>query len=493
MLILHSVLGLCQEAKTQLASYEIITKGVKYGLVDSSGQSILNAKFDTIFPINLDKVGLSKNGDWGLYSSKNEKLIRPRYDRIIGYNTFVPYDPTETYDSELPYLTANKNLRDLDLYVVIKDEKFGIMESDGKVLLPMDFDWIRVKDYRVGFKKHPYFEVTVNDKVGIYDLDAKVLLEPSYSQIKLTKNTIIAEDSLSVHFFNLDGTKMDLPYSIDGIIDIRSDGSIIVTKDGKQGVLNDGKLVVDIKYDAIESFEQAKGYKTKIGELYGVISPDGTLVIEPAYDDLEVTPIGFIVSNNGKKGFLQFDDRMFLAIELDDIKYIPEPFLHPGSDIQGLIISKNGKKGFHLPFEKIVVEPAYDEIEFVGSGFLVSKDGLQGYMLLDGTLFLPIAYEDIRVWKSGHTIIVRRDGKEGLLDQEGKEVLDIVYDSLALYPSGIILAKLNGKYGLYATDGAELTEPKWSNYKYASADVISFSDGKDWFDFSVSELLKAKK
>lgn len=491
------LLAMAQEKSNEPNKYNIINNNSKYSLEDLSGKSLLELEYDTIVAVGINKVGLRIKDKWGIYSVKDNLLIPPDYDHVIGYKTLVPDQWPEIAGSGVAYYSRSNELRNLqDIYLVIKGTKIGAVRSDGIILVPVDYSFIKVEHYSIGWNDYHYFEVHDQAKKGIYTIDGKYLLEPEFSEISVTENLIIAKKSSSVHFCDKEGKKFDFSYSIDSYENVKPDGSVVVVKDMKKGVFKDGGLLVDIKYDDIGRFFTAGGFKTRNGNLYGVISPDGTLVIEPQYDDIDVTKLGFIVSKDGKKGVQEFDKKMSLQIEYDDILYVPKPFpfgTPSKNDLSAFIVTKEGKKGVVLPNKQMLLQIEYDSIEFVGTGFVVAKNGVQGYVLPDKTFLLPIQYEDIRVWESGHVIIVEQNQKEGMLGEDGKELLPIEYNSLALYPSGIILAELDNKFGLYKYDGQLLIEPSWGKYKFKSKNEVSFSNGEEWVDFKINELLKSKE
>ena len=121
---------------------------------------------------------------------------------------------------------------------VEKDEKYGYINSAGKVVVPLEYDW--AEDF--GILAPGLARVKKDKKCGIVNTAGKVVVAPEYGYI---------EDFC------------DLGYAI-------------VEKDGKEGCINSsGEVIVPLKYDHVFYFfdglarvykNNKKGYVNAFGE-----------------------------------------------------------------------------------------------------------------------------------------------------------------------------------------------------------------------------------
>ncbi len=98
-----------------------IVKKEGYGLIDKSGNEILQTRYDSIYEIETGNFVLLKNNLRGLASAKGKVLIEPRFDKLVDIGNG---------------------------YVIISSAgKYGVSTSDGLSVIPMTHDYISYLDY----------------------------------------------------------------------------------------------------------------------------------------------------------------------------------------------------------------------------------------------------------------------------------------------------------------------------------------------------------
>lgn len=148
--------------------------------------------------------------------------------------------------------------------------------------------------------------------------------------------------------------------------------------------------------------------------------------------DKETAPFGeklIAVKQKGKWGFMNLKGKMAIAATYQRT--------HNFSD--GLAaVKKGGKWGFINKNNKFIIQPTYSAV-FI-------EQFLNGYAT------------------------VKKDGKWGMIDQKGKVILPFTYQEVGIQQEGLILVKVNNKYGFVNLKNEVVIEPI---YNYA----LEFSNG----------------
>ena len=483
-----------QQSELNQKKEEIIIDDDKYGLVDYNDQLLLKPSFDTIYRLNKNDFALSVNNKWGIYSQGRNILINPLYDFIVGYEIILPTRlPKDKYLNYLQYYPRNKKYDKLGLLFTVNNNRVGVVNYEGDVILDTSYDLVYLQEYFKGLKKNYYLELLKDDKKGLSSIDGNLHINPKYNKILWVDDTIACKDSIRATLFNTELLKIELPFVIQDFETCGYGKSIEIISDGRRGIYKDNEILIEPKYDEINCDLLVPGYETNINSNYGFINSNGLIVTEPIYDEIEFTSGGIVVKKDGQVGVLKLDGTELVEVSFDSIEFTPSLFKYHDYKLKGFVVSDGPKKGFILEDGAPFLPVEYDEIDNVGSGLIIRKGQLKGYMTINKEKLLPVEFQDIRVWKSGHTIIVRKNDKEGLYDINGKEVLPIEFDRLTLYPSNVLLVKKYNKYGLYTSEGLELMEPKWLDYKMKRRGKASFYDGKRWTQFSISKLAESIK
>lgn len=181
----------------------------------------------------------------------------------------------------------------------------------------------------------------------------------------------------------------------------------------------------------------------------------------------------------GKKGVLKTDGTVVLEPKYDDITYL--------EDVDDFLVKNNEKYGIISSKKETKVQIIYDKIELMDADaglYLVQKDNKYGVMDFKGNIRIYIENDEIGVDAgkfeengiknkyilAGNLIPVRKDEKWGLYDKSGKQLVDFKYDSLGYIASNnkdainllvipdynVLVACEDSKYTLLNSSGEEL-------------------------------------
>lgn len=164
--------------------YAVVGKDQEYGVVDlETGKEIISLKYDSVeYVQSIGEFIVSSNSNYGMQKPGSQTpTIKLEYESI-----------------EL--LNAEKKL-----YIVGKNEKYGVINSEGNEVIPTEYDQIgltSVSAYKAQNEKDKYIingeciPVMRNGSYGLYSIDGTLLASTRFSEIGCEKpNEIIKNTS----------------------------------------------------------------------------------------------------------------------------------------------------------------------------------------------------------------------------------------------------------------------------------------------------------
>ena len=416
----------------------------KYGLVDFKGKRITKPIYDNIesVPYKEGELLVTQNGKMGIINIKGVDLIKPQYDVISVDNYFVENEGykysgyiigEKTEDGyRHGYIDSKWNLvvepKYNDLYRIIdisnKDELYLVVADNGRygvlkgntLVIPNEYQSIRYD------KTNDIIIVEKIKKFGVMNLDGKEIIPIKYNQIDVTGMYIYAKNGETVEVYDKDGNKTDIDgntsiintentnykvkiENIDGktsysLINregkkitkneyayleyIGNDSFIASLRSGKIGIIDfNENEKIQIKYDSIEKIQNTDLIRTilneeKVNDIYSkdfkVLTSMKDAIIENKEDYLKIynaIDTEYYDLKGNKKDYKEIDsNRKLYAKKMENGKWSFE--------------DKNGKN----------IEGEYDKVtEFNKYGFAgIKKDGKWGVMNEDGTIIQEPIY-----------------------------------------------------------------------------------------------------
>jgi len=464
--------------------YVVKQKG-KYGKISETGMLLLPIKYPKIIAGNLH-VTLVKNkknetqlvfnkqnklfskkieyaalyqnlaivkadGKFGVL--KNETIIPFEYDSIFIPRSNSNYNSYNSNKSKPKIKTPNPQLQPsliISYLTLEKNNKFGLVNSDGAIIYPADNDAVTNAD------SYGYYSVKKGNLYGIYfsksadgkktNIEFDRIFTDGYGAIMASKNQ-------KAGIFNLKGEQIaPFEYDNDFIAQYSSIG-YRVAKDKKRGILDkQGNVIVPPIYDDIDTFSLGNRdfLNVKKDEKHGVINLKGEIIIPVVFEWIGEENNMFKVmtaepnrkfglyDKNGKAvvpteyqwitnsvsqfskitilkiaddqyNFLNQQNEFIFTENISDYGYILDehklknPFASGRGDIRIFVKSKSGKYGlFNETSQKLVAPMVYDEI-------------------------LQFFESRIHLYYS-----VRKGKKFGLINEEGKEIIPVQYNAISI-------------------------------------------------------------
>lgn len=381
----------------------------KFGIVDFDENKVSEAEYDQVEAL-MDKEGeilIKKNDKYGVINVKGVELVHPDYDYIkgdgytdsngykdagyiVGIKTLsgINYGYLDKNEKEVlkkeqesiyrvteinsldTYLVAskngrfaifknNENLTDykyIDIYynpetqdfTVQKNKSFGLIDLNGKVIVPEQYDELQVVGIYVKTSKNGenfifdlngnlvenpkftsltktsterfYITIDENNKYGIADLDKNIVIENKYDYIDEIESTglLIAtvNDDITIYsgsateIFSVNNAKLSIIGEYIQVITAKEsyyltvngkkvdnktvyiDNMIYASKSNKKWGFVDLKdnVIVDYKYDEVTEINEYGFAGIKKNGKWGVINKNGEVILEPTYQSDVINP-----------------------------------------------------------------------------------------------------------------------------------------------------------------------------------------------------------
>lgn len=451
----HGIIGLIDEDDDIIAPfiYDFIDefprngllsvcRGGKLGFINLLGEETIPAIYD-IIPDHFS-ISYEKNGR---YYGKETTI--PTYKELVSY---VPIYNKWHFTNEVvgPFI-HNNNFREYGYLIVIrKKNKWGIIDLNGSVTVPFEYD--EIGDLYNNF----FIPVKAEGKWGFVNQYFNTIIPCIYDEaeqyghlncFKVKKNNYWA-----FIFLQNDWHYRITEFKYHGITRISNDLSI-VRKGSKYGIIDDNfQEIVPVLYDEIEDYLYNQKLKLKVGDKWGWAYFDENLhyTLSPfLYEEFEDFSDGLaLVKKNGMYGFINENWDEVIPFVYEEAF----PFLDGISSVKHNekwgVIDTNGDTLIPFEYEKLV------NFSWLGpSAIVASKEGKVGVVDRQNRVIVPFEYTTI--FPASNHLIVEKDGKKGLMNSEGNIVIPICCEEI-LYPILNIRAleqlfkyKIDGEWGVY--------------------------------------------
>ena len=427
--------------KVKSYSYYTVYENGKFGVINNEGETVINPEYTEIVLIPNKDVPISictydLNDQDGTYKTK---VINQKNEEI-----FKEYSKVEAIDN----FDSKQNIwYEDDVLRVEKDGKYGLINFEGKEVLPCDYDEITAlkgvtnnllvkKDGKVGLVnekgqtivnteykdiktlkegyKNEYIIVNDNNQYGIISTTGTVIIEPKYEDVKYLNNSemFAIKDAGVWKLINKDNQIL-IDGGYDNIIEAKGE-NVVVEKGGKYGVVttkNEEKIPVE--YEQIK-YTFSIYYIAKTGGKYGIINLNNEQVKDFNYINMDYVEKGdFIQADVSDTETVIFDNNLS-----EKISGIVSEINQEKGYIK--VYTNNEYKYYNFKFE----EKKSSDILTSNNLFLSKKDGKYGYVNKEGKVIVDYIYEDGTEQNSCGFAAVKKDGVWGSINKVGAVELE---------------------------------------------------------------------
>jgi len=423
---------------------------------------------------------INQNGDEVIIPSYQEMIIIPNEEKDVFVCTYDIDEQTGTYKTKainskneeiftayeqveaIDNIDKNNNLwYEKNILKVSKNGKYGLIDLNGKELLPIEYDEITVLD---GMENS--IIIKKDGKVGLVNDNGSILIEVNYKDIRALGETY-------------------------------KDGYITIDDAGKYGVVSaTKKQILENKYDEIMPVYLKDYYLIKEGEKKEVIDSNGNVILDSGFDDIKsATTNGVIFIKNNLYGEISTSAEITLDAKYQDLKEVKDGiYIAKQNDKYGIIdnvgneqlafeyagITYNEKADLFFAedseYNTSIINDIYD-VKATGILSEVNNEDEYIRMRVNDNYkyydFKGVETANTKVLKDNTIFLDKKDGKYGYVDKKGNPITEYIYDDATEQNKyGFVAVKKDGVWGSLDKNGKEVIEPKYKLENNLKIDFI---------------------
>lgn len=493
-------------------SYFTLYQNQKYGVIDTKGNIIVEAKYDKVAIPNPSKPVFICYYDYNsqedsystkVYNEKNEEIFS-QYEQVL---PLMFQDSTAKVPYEKSVLKYKEN------------GKYGIMDFEGKKITKAQYTSIESLLYKEG-----YLIVGENDKYGIINGKGKRIVKSQYDTI--TADGYYKEDSKYKYAGFIVSAKTETGYQygyinfkgkvileaeyneVDRVTEISDDENayLVAFKNGQAGLLKNKKYILQHQYEDIEYNKNNKLFTVQKASKQGIVDLEGKQIIETEYDNIFISQDLIIAEKDGESYTFDINgNKQDSEVNNELIKTENENYFISIEDNEKYgVLNKNNEK---------IIDNNYQYIEYVfGDLFIATKNGKSGVIDATGNTKINLEYDVVQrlentniiqaikikenvtklynknleevsflknavVYNKNNYIKVVSDTDMQYLDKEGK----IISSKEILEQNDIYALKKDEKWGFVDKEGNIIIEPKYDMVtEFNSYGFAGIKQGNKW-------------
>lgn len=410
-------------------NYLLMCEDGKYGVIDRSGNTIIEAKYEDIQIPNPEKPLFVCLDNYNEATSEyTTTILNEKGERILYQYVSVEGIYIGTATSEFPYEKSVLKYKE--------NGKWGLINFDGKKITKPIYEEISGLEYKEG-----QLLVKKDNKFGVINIKGATIIKNKYDSIKCDgyysdnehykiAGYIIANktnEGYRYGYINNKGKLILKPeyIELDRILEKKDDKNsyFVAFKNGRAGLIKNNKVILDYEYDDI--FYNAE-------------------------NDL------LIVQKNSQQGVMDMSTNSILPIKYTNILFAGK-YINAQTDSNVEIFNAKGEKQNNDNY--ISITQADNDDYFI----VITKDGL--YQILDknNNIITKNEYTYISHIKDNYFIATQNE-KTGIINSREDSIVDFKYDIIQ------IVAGTNLVQGLILKDSTT-----------------------DLYDFAINKLTSMKK
>lgn len=370
----------------------------KWGFLDTKGKEVIPCMYEDATDFNEGYATVILNGSKTCINKKGEEISGCNY-------TLSAWEKDEELGGRGTYIKGRQILKRRQLH--------GITDNNNNLLVPLIYESI----YGIGIYgrdihfHQEFYKVCKQGKWGVIDKNGKVILPCIYDKIdNYQGETGLVPVEKNEQFGLLDMSfNWVVPCKYEGLSPVKQQGKIWFREKGLWGLMNkDQKELIPPKYEYAGWIYDGRIHVT-IEKKQGIIDTAGKTIIPVMYDALsDKFHNGLVIAMKEKKwGALDTNHVTVIPFEYDDIRNFYK---------QITAVKKGTKFGFIKRNNEPITEYIYD---FVGHDWYMDgltevwRNGKVGYVNEQAIEVIPCIYDEQNGFnpKLGHHMRMGREWK----------------------------------------------------------------------------------
>ena len=417
-------------------NYFILKKSDKYGVINRTGNVIIEPNYTNIIIPNPEKDVFIcyQNDDIHVLNDSNEEIMT-EYEKV---------EPIKLKN------IASDLMYEKSVLKYLENEKYGLIDFSGKKVASAQYDELDALPYKEG-----ELLVKQDNKCGVINIKGNNLVEIKYDNIEvdgyytdnngykyagyIVSNT--TEEGYRYGYINYKGKLLlETKYNeLSRIADMQDNENIylIGAINGQYGVIKNKENVLNNEYQSIRYDANNNVLVVEKSKKFGISKLNGQIIVPVEYNQIDITGIYLyaqneqgttVYNNNGTQANI---DSNIAILETENEKY---------RDMQ------------------LACEMQNATIETVNDYIKVYNDTETKYLDKQGNEVLnTVVYQNNKIFASKN-----EQGKYGFVDKSNSIVVDYQYDKVTeVNEYGYAGVKKDGKWGVINQNGEVILEPTY--------------------------------
>ena len=514
-----------EKINVQDYAYSILRQEGKYGVINNSGDVVINPTYTNVIIPNPQKavfICYDENNTTKVLNQNNEQI----------FSEYAQLQPIRLKN------IASDLMYEKNLLTYKQDDKIGLINLEGEVIANPIYETIEGLPYKEG-----ELLVKLDGKYGVINNKGNNLVEPEYDQITVDNYTTeedgykragyivsnTTEDGYRYGYVDVDGNLLLEPAytEISRITNIKDGNNIylIVAQNGQYGLVKNQEPIIKNEYQSISYNSESNTLTLEKTKRYGVATLDGEVIIPTEFTQIDSTGIYIYATDvdGNVKAYkedgtpAEIDSNVYILntenenyqIKIDNTQGTSYSILNQAGeqitkqnysyinylyDNYFIVSVTGGKVGVINDKEEPIIEIQYDSIEKVeGTDYIITRLSQNSSTQLYDKNFKQLCemtnaiikkednyikiyndtetkYFDLEgnekqntdIFSDNQIYAKSKDGKWGFVDKSGNVVVDYIYDKATdLNSYGYAGIKLDGKWGVVDTSGKVIVEPTY--------------------------------
>jgi WG containing repeat len=392
-----------------------------WGLAHTDGSWLVEPKFEQADSISDGLARVTFNGKVGFIDRTGNFAIPPAFDKAWWFTPGFGRTSAE------------------------RDGIVGVIDKTGAWVFQTSYQQIHFAiAYGKGLSSGTVFgwNFKKDERWGLLDVDGRVVLDADFDQPlqHCTDGRLVALKNKEWFYFKGDGS----PLQPDGrLIDVSCSSVPPYTMQiGDKFGLVDAQMnpLTPVHFDAVVWAGPA-ARNVKIDSKWGRIALDGHWLIEPKFDYLSRDVIIFVASIDGKRGFMRSDSSWLIEPKFDAARI---------RGTETAFVTVAGATGLlRLSDQSWVVPPRPGVMCDINHAIMSQSDGTRVILSRTGETWIDVGAERVGINLDLGLLTFLRDGKWGLVDTAGQVMVEPQFDEPVLFADrlrGVAWAKRDGNW-----------------------------------------------
>jgi hypothetical protein len=415
------------------------------------------------------------------------------------------------------YIRKMIAIEHLTYYPVYEEEKYGFIDVNGALQIPIRYDSVASHYFCEGVKED-FILVYNNNKVSAIDKTGQQIIDESYEEIEQLEEGLLTVKKEGKHGLYLGSGFRLLPPQYEEI-ELLDDIFLLLTQNGKKGLATtNGRKLTALDFDDISSPEEKLLVFEKNGK-YSLLlhqqllnsqvqNPKDTSSFTFAYNRVERVKKGYLkVYTDSQQAILTTQLQPVIPLTSASIQALPSGwtvqqqdsiriytlegkrlsdsvFTQVSGNTDFYAVKKSNRWGILTTNGNWFDPGTFDELTLLGNHLFVARQKNVLYTSSAGKLNkLPDA-EKARLQllpaypNQSWIILENKRGKKGIFSVHNGAMLSPRYDNIQVWEPDLFRTELNGKYGLVDAKGKILLPAIYDGLDYRQGMIATLKNGK---------------